>query len=52
MSERVAQVRATGIEEALAAAVGSDDPQRLREVHEALEVLARNLMSTVREPRP
>lgn len=52
VSERVTRVRATGIEDALAAAVGSDDPQRLREVCEALDVLARNLMPAVREPRP
>ncbi|MER7947602.1 helix-turn-helix domain-containing protein [Streptomyces sp. NPDC096079] len=43
-SERVAEVRATRIEGALAAALGSDDPQRLREVTDALEVLARTLM--------
>ncbi len=45
VSQRLAQVRATGIERALAAALGSDDPQRLREVTEALDVLARNLVS-------
>lgn len=44
VSERVAQVRAAGIEDALAAALGSDDPHRLREVSEALDVLARNLL--------
>ncbi|WP_369229278.1 MarR family winged helix-turn-helix transcriptional regulator [Streptomyces sp. R21] len=44
VSERVAQVRAVGIEDALAMALGSDDPQRLREVSEALDVLARNLL--------
>ncbi|MFI7415600.1 MarR family winged helix-turn-helix transcriptional regulator [Streptomyces sp. NPDC049627] len=44
VSARVAQVRAAGIEGALAVAMGSDDPQRLTEVVEALEVLARNLM--------
>lgn len=43
-SERVAEVRAAGISGALAAALGSDDPQRLREVTEALEVLSRALM--------
>jgi DNA-binding MarR family transcriptional regulator len=47
-SERVAEVRATRIEGALAAALGSDDPQRLREVTEALEVLARTLMPSSR----
>ncbi|MGW2743891.1 MarR family winged helix-turn-helix transcriptional regulator [Streptomyces sp. NPDC001450] len=46
VSERVAHVRATGIESALAAALGSGDPQRLSEVTGALEVLARNLMPT------
>jgi hypothetical protein len=40
-------VRAAGIEEALTLALGSDDPQRLREVSDALDVLARNLL-----PRP
>jgi DNA-binding MarR family transcriptional regulator len=44
VSQRVAQVRAAGIEDALSAALGSDDPQRLRELSEALDVLARNLM--------
>ncbi|MEU9291927.1 helix-turn-helix domain-containing protein [Streptomyces sp. NPDC048275] len=44
VSERVAQVRAAGIEDALAVALGSDDPHRLREVSEALDVLARNLL--------
>ncbi|MFE9446711.1 MarR family winged helix-turn-helix transcriptional regulator [Streptomyces sp. NPDC006602] len=44
MSPRVAQVRAAGIEDALAGAMGSGDPQRLTEVVEGLEVLARNLM--------
>ncbi|MEU1558316.1 helix-turn-helix domain-containing protein [Streptomyces scabiei] len=47
VSDRVAQVRAAGIEEALTHALGSDDPQRLREVSDALDVLARNLL-----PRP
>ncbi|MEU3616274.1 helix-turn-helix domain-containing protein [Streptomyces sp. NPDC006872] len=44
VSERVAQVRAAGIEDALAKALGSDDPRRLREISEALDVLARNLL--------
>ncbi|MGW1783201.1 MarR family winged helix-turn-helix transcriptional regulator [Streptomyces sp. NPDC002143] len=44
VSERVAQVRAVGIEDALARALGSDDPRRLKEVSEALDVLARNLL--------
>lgn len=44
VSPRVAQVRAAGVDDAVAAALGSDDPRRLAEVTEALEVLARNLM--------
>lgn len=54
VSQRVAQVRAVGIEDALSAALGSDDPRRLREISEALDVLARNLMpqSEVPEARP
>ncbi|MFJ8128546.1 MarR family winged helix-turn-helix transcriptional regulator [Streptomyces hydrogenans] len=43
-SSRVARVRAAGVEDALVAALGSDDPQRLDEVLRALEVLARHLM--------
>ncbi|MFE7406307.1 MarR family winged helix-turn-helix transcriptional regulator [Isoptericola sp. NPDC057559] len=42
-SERVAQVRAAGIEEALAAALGPDGAHRLTEVTRALDVLARHL---------
>ena len=42
-SERVAQVRASGIDEALTAALGPDDPHRLTEVTQALDVLARHL---------
>ncbi|MER7788180.1 helix-turn-helix domain-containing protein [Streptomyces sp. NPDC097640] len=42
-SARVAQVRATTIDAALATALGADDPQRLREVTDALAVLARHL---------
>ncbi|MEU1669653.1 helix-turn-helix domain-containing protein [Streptomyces sparsogenes] len=42
-SARVQQVRATTIDAALAAALGTDDPGRLREVTGALEVLARHL---------
>ncbi|GAB3101844.1 MarR family transcriptional regulator [Isoptericola nanjingensis] len=41
-SERVAQVRAAGIDEALVAALGPDDTHRLPEVSQALEVLSRN----------
>ncbi len=43
MSERVAEVRASRIDDALAAALGTDEPERLREVVEALDVLARHL---------
>ncbi|WP_037671662.1 MarR family winged helix-turn-helix transcriptional regulator [Streptomyces griseus] len=50
VSERVAQVRAVGIEDALARALGSDDPHRLREVSEALGVLTRNLMPPSGDP--
>ncbi|MFJ1899064.1 MULTISPECIES: MarR family winged helix-turn-helix transcriptional regulator [unclassified Streptomyces] len=42
-SERVSEVRASGIDAALATALGTDDPERLREVGEALDVLARHL---------
>lgn len=43
VSERVAEVRASRIDDALAAALGTDDPERLREVTEALDVLGRYL---------
>ncbi|MER6785792.1 helix-turn-helix domain-containing protein [Streptomyces sp. NPDC000658] len=43
VSPRVAQVRDAGVDDALATALGSDDPRRLAEVTEALEVLARHL---------
>jgi len=43
VSARVAEVRATGIDAALVAALGSDDPRLLKEVSDALEVLARHL---------
>ncbi|MBP8533757.1 helix-turn-helix domain-containing protein [Streptomyces sp. MK37H] len=43
-SARVEQVRATTIDAALAAALGTDDPHRLREVADALAVLARHLV--------
>lgn len=42
-SERVSEVRASRIDDALATALGTDDPERLREVAEALDVLARHL---------
>ncbi|WP_106436714.1 MULTISPECIES: MarR family transcriptional regulator [Streptomyces] len=41
-SARVAQVRATTVDAALATALGTDDPQLLREVADALAVLARH----------
>ncbi|MCG6494470.1 helix-turn-helix domain-containing protein [Kitasatospora sp. A2-31] len=44
VSERVAQVRAAGIEPALAAALGTEDPRLLGEVTAALDVLARHLL--------
>ncbi|MEU7244998.1 MarR family winged helix-turn-helix transcriptional regulator [Streptomyces sparsogenes] len=42
-SARVQQVRATTIDTALAAALDTGDPRRLREVTDALAVLARHL---------
>ncbi|MFD7431478.1 MarR family winged helix-turn-helix transcriptional regulator [Streptomyces sp. NPDC059818] len=50
VSERVAQIRATGIEEAVTSALGSDGPQRLREFSAALDVLARNLVPSSAGP--
>ncbi|MEU8525178.1 MULTISPECIES: helix-turn-helix domain-containing protein [Streptomyces] len=44
VSDRVAEVRASRVESALAAALGTDDPQRLTEIEAALDVLARHLM--------
>ncbi|QFZ71892.1 MarR family transcriptional regulator [Streptomyces fagopyri] len=52
VSERVAQIRATGIDEALVAALGSDDPHRMGEVTEALDVLARHLLPSSAAPEP
>lgn len=43
VSERVAEVRASRIDDALIAALGTADPDRLREVTDALDVLARHL---------
>ncbi|MFJ3311152.1 MarR family transcriptional regulator [Streptomyces sp. NPDC086549] len=44
VSDRVAQVRATSIDDALTAALGEEaDPERLKEINAALEVLARHL---------
>ncbi|MGR6971683.1 hypothetical protein ACU639_19195 [Streptomyces cynarae] len=48
VSERVAQVRSAGIEQVLAAALGTDDPERLSEGTSALDLLARHLMGTAR----
>ncbi|MFI8825410.1 MarR family transcriptional regulator [Streptomyces sp. NPDC053431] len=44
VSERVAQVRATGVESALMAALGADAPRHLPEVQAALDVLARHFL--------
>ncbi|MFJ1618416.1 MULTISPECIES: MarR family transcriptional regulator [unclassified Streptomyces] len=43
LSDRVAQIRATTIDDALAKAFGADDPKRIQEVTDALAVLARHL---------
>ncbi|MCM2423170.1 MarR family transcriptional regulator [Streptomyces sp. RKAG293] len=43
ISARVEQVRATTIESALIAMLGADDPRRVQEVTDALDVLARHL---------
>lgn len=44
LSGRVAEVRASSIDDALTAALGEEaDPERLKEIHAALEVLARHL---------
>lgn len=45
----MAQVRAVGVDDAVAAALGSDDPRRLAEVMEALQVPVRNLTP---QPQP
>jgi DNA-binding MarR family transcriptional regulator len=44
VSDRLAQVRATTIEPALAVALGTQDPARIAEVSHALEQLARDLL--------
>jgi DNA-binding MarR family transcriptional regulator len=44
VSDRLAQVRATGIDDALATALGTDDPARVAELTRALEELARALL--------
>ncbi|MEU6489102.1 helix-turn-helix domain-containing protein [Streptomyces sp. NPDC046984] len=51
-SERVARVRATDITAALASALGTDDPARLRGVTAALGMLAAALTPTPPRPRP
>jgi DNA-binding MarR family transcriptional regulator len=43
VSARVTRVRSAPIEDALAAALGTDDPQRITEVVAALDTLARHL---------
>ncbi|WP_235451611.1 MarR family transcriptional regulator [Streptomyces olivochromogenes] len=46
VSARVAQVRATDIEQVLVSTLGSDDPALLSELTSALELLARHLTGT------
>lgn len=46
VSDRLTQVRETGIEDALAAALGTDDQARIAELTQALEQLARELLPT------
>lgn len=44
LSDRVAEVQATSIDDALAAALGENaDPEHLKEINEALDVLSRHL---------
>jgi DNA-binding MarR family transcriptional regulator len=43
ISDRVAEVRTSGIEDALAAALGDAGPGSVREIADALDVLARHL---------
>ncbi|WP_370375246.1 MarR family transcriptional regulator [Streptomyces laculatispora] len=53
VSEQVSEIRASRIDDALATALGTDDPERLREAAEALDVLARHLTpETVGRLRP
>lgn len=52
ISDRVEQVRATTIESALIAMLGADDPRRVQEVTEALDVLARHLSPQTTTGRP
>ncbi|GAA4968200.1 hypothetical protein GCM10023334_090550 [Nonomuraea thailandensis] len=49
VSERVTRVRDTPIDDALAAALGTDDPQRVRETVAALEELADRLIPQLRK---
>ncbi|MFE5298193.1 MarR family winged helix-turn-helix transcriptional regulator [Streptomyces sp. NPDC056632] len=44
VSDRVARVRATGIESALMAALGTDAPRHLPEIQAALDLLARHFL--------
>jgi DNA-binding MarR family transcriptional regulator len=48
-SERVTRVRDTPIDDALATALGTDDPQRVRETVAALEELADRLIPQLRQ---
>ncbi|TDD34202.1 MarR family transcriptional regulator [Nonomuraea terrae] len=48
VSDRVSQVRDTPIDKALAAALGTDDPQRVSETVAALEALAERLVPGAR----
>ncbi|MFI7616710.1 MarR family transcriptional regulator [Nonomuraea terrae] len=48
VSDRVSQVRDTPIDQALAAALGTDDPQRVSETVAALEALAERLVPGTR----
>ncbi|GAA2904647.1 hypothetical protein GCM10020220_112380 [Nonomuraea rubra] len=49
VSERVTRVRDTPIDGALAAALGTDDPRRIREIVAALEGLADQLIPQLRK---
>jgi DNA-binding MarR family transcriptional regulator len=46
VSDRLAQVRATSIEPALATALGTDDPARVADVARTLQQLARDLQGS------
>jgi hypothetical protein len=47
VSERVAEIRSASIDQAIAAALGTDDPERVAEVVAALELLADRLSPEV-----